>query len=127
MSLTVNEFSFDSDPTYGDNDLPAAPDYILRGEVLYRNGSGFFIGPTFDFVGKRFADFSNSYTVGSYNLLGLRGGFSASKWEVFGELRNILDKEYVATLSVLNDAAPDSPILNPGAPRSAYIGVRVQL
>lgn len=127
LSVTINRFSFDSDPTYGDNDLPAAPDYVLRGEVLYRHANGLFLGPTFDFIGKRYADFSNTYRVGSYGLLGLRGGFSTSKWEVFGELRNALDKEYVATLSVLNQAAPDSAILNPGSPRSAYVGVRVQL
>jgi iron complex outermembrane recepter protein len=127
VSLTVNDFSFDSDLAYGNNNLPTAPDYILRGEALYRNVSGFFAGPTFDFIGKRYADFSNIYTVGSYNLLGLRGGFTGNKWEVFGELRNLLDKDYVATLSVLNEAASDSAILNPGAPRSAYVGVRVQL
>lgn len=127
LSLTLNEFSFDSHPAYGDNTLPAAPDYALRGEVLYRHASGFFLGPTFDFIGKRYADFANTYTVGGYSLLGFRGGFTRDKWEVFGELRNALDKEYVATLSVLNEAAPDSAILNPGAPRSAYVGVRVQL
>ena len=102
-------------------------EYILRGEVLYRNVSGFFVGPTFDFVGKRFADFSNSYTVGSYGLLGLRGGFTGASGRCSANCGTLCDKEYVATLSVLNEAAPDSPILNPGAPRSAYIGVRVQL
>ena len=127
LSLTVNEFSFDSDATYGDNDLPAAPKYVLRGEVLYRDVRGFFAGPTFDLVGKRYADFSNTYTVGGYGLLGLRGGFTSNKWEVFGELRNLTDKAYVATLSVLNQATADSAILNPGAPRSAYFGIRVQL
>jgi iron complex outermembrane receptor protein len=127
VSLTFNDFSFDSDAVYGDNDLPAAPDYVLRSEVLYRNVSGFFVGPTFDLVGKRYADFSNTYRIGSHNLLGLRGGFSGTKWEVFGELRNLLDEEYVATLSVRNQATADAAILNPGAPRSAYLGVRIQL
>ena len=127
VSLTINEFSFDSDSTYGDNALPAAPKYSLRGEVLYRNVNGFFAGPTFDLIGKRYADFSNTYSVGAYGLLGLRAGFNGAKWEVFGELRNLLDEEYVATLSVLNEATPASPILNPGAPRSAFVGVRVQL
>jgi iron complex outermembrane receptor protein len=95
--------------------------------VLFRHAGGFFAGPTFDFVGKRYADFSNSYTVESYGLLGLRAGFTRAKWEVFGELRNLLDEEYVATLSVRTEADADAPILNPGAPRSAYVGVRVQL
>jgi iron complex outermembrane receptor protein len=127
LSLTVNEFKFDADRWYGDNRLPAAPRYALRGEVLYRNVSGFFVGPTFDLIGKRYADFANTYTIGSYGLLGLRSGFNSGKWEVFGELRNIADKEYIATLSVLNQANADSPILNPGTPRAAYVGVRMQL
>ena len=44
----------------------------------------------------------------------------------FAELRNLLDEEYVATLSVLNEAAPDARVLYPGAPRSAYAGVRLR-
>src|SRR5690606_36711016 len=35
VSLAVNDFSFD-DPSYGNNDFPAAPDYVLRGELMYR-------------------------------------------------------------------------------------------
>ena len=76
LSMTLNDFSFDSDAVYGDNDLPAAPEYVVRGELLYRIASGFYAGPTFDFVGERFADFSNTYKVDSYQLLGLRGGFA---------------------------------------------------
>ena len=41
-----------------------------------------------------------------YALLGLRAGFSGRRWEVFADLRNLFDEEYIATLSVLNVAAP---------------------
>jgi iron complex outermembrane receptor protein len=126
VSVTWNEFSFDSDPVYGDNSLPAAPDYVVRGELLYRNANGFYAGPTFDLVGERFADFSNTYKVEPYQLLGLRGGFSSGRWELFAELRNLLDEDYIATLIVLDTAAADAPVLMPGAPRSAYVGARVQ-
>ena len=126
LSMTWNDFSFDSDAVYGDNDLPAAPDYVVRGELMYRNASGFYAGPTFDFVGERFADFSNTYKVDAYQLLGLRGGFSTGRWELFAELRNLLDEDYIATLTVLDIAGPDASVLNPGAPRSAYVGARVQ-
>jgi iron complex outermembrane receptor protein len=125
LSFTWNEFSFDSDSVYGDNPLPAAPDYVMRGELLYRHPSGVYLGPTFDFVGERFADFSNTYSVDSHQLLGLRAGFSSARWELFAELRNLLDENYVATLGVLPTAAPDARVLYPGAPRSAYAGVRV--
>ena len=64
--------------------------------------------------------------MGSYGLLGLRAGFTAEQWEVFAELRNLLDEEYVATLSVQNEASADSAVLYSGAPLSGYVGARVQ-
>jgi iron complex outermembrane recepter protein len=125
VSVTLNDFSFDGDPVYGDNDLPAAPAYAVRGEVMYRNARGFHVGPTFDLIGERYADFVNSYRIGSYGLLGVRGGFSGEGWEVFAELRNLLDRKYVANVGVQNEAAPDAAILYPGAPISAYAGLRM--
>lgn len=124
VSFTLNELSFDGDPVYGDNDLPSVPRYVVRGELLYRHDRGFYAGPTFDFVGKRFADFANTYGVGGYSLVGLRGGIAGRQWEVFGEVRNLLDEEYVAAVNVLNQAAPDARLLYPGSPRAAYVGVR---
>jgi iron complex outermembrane receptor protein len=125
VSLTLNRFRFDGDPAWGDNRLPAAPTYAARGELLYRHPGGFYAGPTFDFVGERFADFANSYSVDSYALLGLRAGFGGRRFEVFGEVRNLLDEDYVATLSVMNEAAPGARVLYPGAPLSAFFGARV--
>jgi hypothetical protein len=72
LSLTVNDFSFDSNAMYGNNALPAAPRYAVRGEILYRHPRGFFVGPTFDVVDSR--------------------------------------------------AGCEAAILNPGEPRSAYVG-----
>ena len=124
VSFTLNRFNFDGDPVYGDNDLPAAPTYAARGEVLYKHASGVYAGPTFDFVGRRYADFANSYTIDGYELMGMRAGISGRRWEVFGEVRNVFDKDYIATISVLNVAAADARVLYPGAPLSAYTGVR---
>jgi iron complex outermembrane receptor protein len=125
ISVTFNDFSFDSDISYGDNTLPAAPRYAVRGEVMYRQG-GFHAGPTFDLVGKRYADFANTYEVDSHTLVGLRGGYDTDRWELFAELRNLTDEEYIATLNVLNEAGPDARVLYPGAPRSVYAGVRLK-
>jgi iron complex outermembrane receptor protein len=125
ISLTLNSFHFANDAAWGDNRLPAAPPYAARGEVLYRHASGFYAGPTFDFIGDRFADFANSYTVDGYALMGIRAGVSARKWELFGEVRNLFDRDYIATLGVLNVAPADARVLYPGAPVSAYTGLRV--
>ncbi len=124
LSLTVNEFSFDGDTVYGDNELPAAPGYVLKGELIYRNANGFFTGPTFDIVDERYADFSNTYTIDSYTLPGLRAGFARESWEVYGEARNLGGKEYVGVFSVRDLAAPDAAILQPGEPRSLYVGLK---
>jgi iron complex outermembrane receptor protein len=127
VSLTVNDFSFDGDPSYGNNELPAAPKYFVRGEVIYRAGNGFYVGPTFDIVGDRYADFANAYTVDSYGLLGLRAGWSNDRWRVFAELRNLEDEVYVVSHGVRNVAAGDDAILNAGEPLSGYFGIQMQL
>jgi iron complex outermembrane receptor protein len=124
ISLTLNRFRFDNDLFWGENRLPAAPTYAVRGEVLYRHGSGFYAGPTFDFIGERYADLANTYSVDGYELMGLRAGLSGRRWEVFGEVRNLFDTDYIATLSVLNIAPANARVLYPGAPVSAYTGVR---
>lgn len=124
VSATWNAFSFDDDAAYGDNDLPAAPNYAVRGEVIYRHRSGFFVGPTFDFVGARYADFSNTYRVDAYHLLGLRVGYEKNRWQVFGQAHNLLDEDYVGALSVRNHADPTAALLQPGAPRSVQVGLR---
>lgn len=124
LSFTWNAFSFDDDATYGNNKLPAAPGYALRGEVLYRTDSGFFAGPTFDLVGTRYADFANTYKIDSYGLIGLRAGIESGRWTVFGQVRNLLDEHYVGVLTVRDVAAPDDALLQAGEPRSVYVGAR---
>ncbi|MFZ2507500.1 MAG: TonB-dependent receptor [Steroidobacteraceae bacterium] len=126
LSVTFNAFSFDSDPDYGSNRLPSAPRYFARGEILYRNTSGYYAGPTFDLVGSRYVDFANTYRVGAYSLIGARAGFTTDRWELFAEARNLQNKAYIATVTVHDQADADARALYPGAPRSVYIGASYQ-
>lgn len=123
ISLTLNEFTFDNDATYGDNTMPAAPDYAVHGELLYRHSNGFYAGPTFDFVGERYVDFINSETVDRYSLVGFRMGLNRESWQVYLDFRNLTDEEYISSFSVVDSASADSGIFNSGEPRSAYAGV----
>jgi iron complex outermembrane receptor protein len=122
VSLTLNDFSFDGDPVYGNGELPAAPEYVLRGELMYRSASGFHVGPTLDVVGDRFADFANTYVLDSYVLYGLRAGWGNARWRVFADLRNLGDEDYIASHGVRDVAGSNDAILNPGEPRSLYLG-----
>lgn len=125
ISFTLNEFNFDGDENFGDNELPAAPTYFIKGEAMYRHASGFYIGPTFDVVADRYADFSNTYRIDSYYLLGMRAGWANDNIRVFAEARNLTDEDYVANHGVRTTAAETADILNPGAPISVYGGFEI--
>jgi iron complex outermembrane receptor protein len=127
LTVTVNDFAFDGDAIYGDNQLPAAPDWFARGEIIYRSSGGYFVGPTFDRVGERWADFANTYRVDAYTLLGLRGGFTRGKWRAWVDVHNLTDEDYVAYHYVRDHALPDDAILFPGEPLSVYVGFEVSL
>jgi iron complex outermembrane receptor protein len=125
LTYTVNSFNFDNDRTYGNNALPAAPDYFLKGEAMYHHSAGYFIGPTFDVVGKRWGDYANTYKIDSYGLLGMRTGWSNNHYKLFVEGRNLLDTVYVANTNILNTAGSGDAMLNAGAPLSFYGGVEI--
>lgn len=125
VSAAYNNFKFEDDTTFGNNQLPSAPRYIVHGEVMYRNQqSGFYVGPTFDLVGSRYADMANTYHVNGYGLVGLRAGIERDRWEIYAEATNLADKKYVNAVSVLTQADANARVLNPGAPRSIFVGAR---
>jgi len=125
LNFTINHFNFDNDLTYGNNALPAAPRYFLKGEAMYHHASGYFIGPTFDVVGRRWGDYANTYKINSYGLLGMRTGWSNDHYKVFLEGRNLLDTQYVANTNIMNTATASSAMLNAGAPLSFYGGIEI--
>lgn len=126
VSATFNAFSFDSDPIYGNNRLPAAPRWFARGELMYANNSGFRVGPTFDLLGSRYVDFANTYKIGSFGLFGARAEYTTGHWNVYAEARNLADKDNIAAVTVRDRAGPNDQVLQPGAPRSFYVGARYQ-
>lgn len=127
VSLTWNRFRFDDDENYGDKTLPAAPKFSMKGEMLYRHKNGFYFGPTVDYVSERYADIANTYKVNSYTLFGLKSGWSNNNFKVFAEVRNLFEKDYIASHGVEALSTPDSDILSPGAPLSGYIGIEYRM
>lgn len=125
VSAGVNHFVFDDDPAYGNNRLPLVPRYVAHGEIMVRHASGVYAGPTFDLASARYADYSNSYRVSGYGLLGLRAGLKRERWELFAEVGNLLDKKYVASTSIQAQAGANDAILNPGTGRTIYAGLRL--
>lgn len=125
-AYTYNDFSFDNDPTYGNNRLPGVPKNFLRAELLYKHPGGLYAGPNVEWApGHYYADNANMLTVDPYALLNFRFGFDAGKhWSAYLEGRNLTDKHYISTVAIAGVADASSEIFNPGTGRAVYAGLR---
>lgn len=125
-NLLLNRFRFDGDREFGNNTLPGVPKVLLRGELLHRDGKGFYVGPTIESAGDYPIDMSNSVNAPGYTIFGLKLGQQVKRgmsW--FVEARNLADKKYVATTGVSrNLAGADSAQFLPGDGRSVYAGIQ---
>jgi iron complex outermembrane receptor protein len=123
-AYTFSRFVFVDDPVFGGNDLPGAPQHIIRAETRYRHPSGFWIAPGIESVPKGyFVDSENTVKTPSYTLFNIRAGYEhkPSNVELLFEARNLADKNYVSAVSV--DSA-DGRFFQPGEGLSFYGGVR---
>ena len=125
-SLLINNFKLDNDPTFGNNRLPGIQRSILRGELMYRQ-NGFYAGPTIELSPQRYnVDFAETLHADSYTLLGFKVGQKVNNnWSWFLEGRNLTDKNYAASTSVLKAAniTRSNAAFLPGDGRSVYTGV----
>lgn len=127
VAYTYNDFRFDNDPTFGNNQLPGAPRHMLRAELLYRNASGFFIGPNVEWVPQAYyADSANTLATDAYAIFGLKAGIDDGQYSMYIEARNIANTAYIASTSIIDRATATSPLFEPGTGRAVYAGVRVK-
>lgn len=126
QNLLVNEFRFDDDKMFGNRRLPGIPRTLLRGELKYRAGN-FYAGPTIEFSPHRYAvDFAETVYADGYTIFGWKMGQQLTqKLSWFLEGRNLADRKYVATTSVvLNQGGADGALFLPGDGRSVYAGLQ---
>ncbi len=125
-AYTYNDFYFDG-ATYNGNSMPGVPKHFLRTELLYKHPSGFYAGPSVDWMMQSFyADNANSLAVDPYALLNFRLGFDAgSRWSGYLEGRNLLDKRYISSAVIAETAPATEALFNPGYGRAVYAGLRL--
>jgi iron complex outermembrane receptor protein len=129
LAYTYNDFRYDRDVTFGDNRLPGAPPHYVRAELLYKHPSGFSVGPNIEWVPEAyFVDSANTLTTASYLLWGLKAAYDDGKhWSGYIEGRNLSDKAYIASTSIIDRADATSRLFNPGTGRAVYAGIRYRL
>ena len=126
LAYTFNDFRFDNDATFGNNLLPGAPRHYLRAELLYKNPTGFYFGPNVEWVPQSyFVDSANTLRTSAYALLGLKAGFdNGGPVSGYIEGRNLLNKAYISSTSIINQATATSPLFEPGNGRAVYAGIK---
>ncbi|WP_426407333.1 TonB-dependent receptor family protein [Bradyrhizobium ganzhouense] len=126
LAYTFNDFRFDNDPAFGNNQLPGAPRHYLRAELLYKHPTGLYFGPNVEWVPQAyFVDSMNTLTTEPYALLGLKAGFdNGGPFSGYVEGRNLTNKTYIASASIIDRAAATSPLFEPGSGRAVYAGMR---
>lgn len=122
-----SDFRFDNNRSFGDNQLPGAPRHLLRAEARYRHANGAWIAPNVEYVPEGFfVDNANTTRTNSYALLGLRAGADVMDGRLSASLeaRNLLDRRFISSASVVPVAAGNSAIFEPGIGRAAHAGLR---
>jgi iron complex outermembrane receptor protein len=124
-AYTYSDFHFDNHSTYGNNDIPGAPRHFLVTELRYTHASGWYAGPNVEWVPQAYnVDNANTLKTEAYALLGAKAGYDfGGGLKVFVDGRNLLDKTYIADVSVLPTGTASAAQFNPGDGRAVYLGV----
>jgi iron complex outermembrane receptor protein len=127
LAYTFNDFRFDNDATFGNNQVPGAPRHYLRAEMLYKHPNGFYIGPNIEWVPQAYyVDSANTLATQAYAIWGMKAGVDDGKYSFYLEARNIANKAYIASASVIDRATQNSPLFEPGTGRAVYAGMKVR-
>ena len=128
LAYTYNDFYLDNDARFGNNDLPGIPPQVMRAELLYKHPSGIFFGPNVEWVPQGyFVDSVNSLMTDPYMLWGIRAGFERdTNFSFYVEGRNLANKTYIASASIIDVATKQSALFEPGTGRTVFAGMKMK-
>ncbi len=121
-----SQLAFSGDDVYGDNQLPGLPEHFLKMELMYEHPAGFYLGPNIErSIAAYPIDMANTFYADPYTIWGLKAGYKTKHgFSVFLEGKNLSDKIYAASTSIVNNAAgaDTNAVFNPGNGRAWYGG-----
>ena len=127
-AYTLNDFNFKNDAQFGDNTIAGVPQHIIKEELRYQNGDGWFISPRIEWAPTGgYVDFANTLRAPSYFVTNLGAGYNLGNGiELFLDVRNIFQERYVSSFSTIANAQTTSnAVFYPGEERSIYGGMKV--
>lgn len=128
VAYTLNDFRFANDALFGDNILPGAPRHFVRAELLYKHPSGVYAGPNLEWVPQAYViDSANTVATAPYAIWGMKAGFDdGGRYSGYIEARNIGNKAYISSASIINRANAGSALFEPGSGRAVYAGIKAR-
>jgi iron complex outermembrane receptor protein len=110
QSLTLNDFAYKNDPTFGKNELPGVPRQYYQARLQYEHASGFYASASLQYASRYFVDFRNQLEAPAYVLFGASIGYQDPKnrWQVYLDARNLTDENYASSAGPVFEAGPSS-------------------
>ena len=122
-----SQLRFSGDDVYGDNQLPGLPAHFFKMELMYEHPSGLYFGPNVErSISKYPIDMANTFYADPYTIWGVKAGYKTEfGFSVFVEGKNLSNKIYAASTSIVNNAAglDTNAAFNPGSGRAWYGGI----
>ena len=131
LTSTLGRFRFEDDPVYGSNRLAGAPPHTGSAELLYEHPRGWFAALESTWVAGRIpVDHAGRLTYGGHTLGHVRCGWRPGpRFLVFAAVRNVLDRQYVASTAGVLDLARNpaaTSVFLPGPGRAFTLGFEWQ-
>lgn len=127
QTYNLNVFRFDGDTVYGDHRIAGNPVEAYKAELRYEHPSGVYLGPNVEWnIVKYPVDEANTLFADPYALLGFRAGYRTPRgFQVYFEVKNLLNKTYAAYVEPIADAriSDDNASFSPGVGRAFYGGM----
>jgi iron complex outermembrane receptor protein len=124
VAYTWSRLEYVSDPDYGGNELPGAPQHYLQAEVEYSHPSGLSLKPNVEWVpGSYYIDSANTVEKDGWTTLGVRLDWALERWSaaIFVEATNLTDLRYSPAVTVDDSSGR---FYYPADGRSIYAGFR---
>ncbi|WP_457744232.1 TonB-dependent receptor [Sulfurimonas sp.] len=123
VSYSYSRHNYDNDPTYGDNEMSAAPNHLANARLFYIPSAlkGLTMMSEWQYVGPYWMD--DAHDAGKYGGYSI-GNFKtdylySKKLKFFAKVTNITDKRYAVTARY----AYHKEDYTPADPRSFYAGI----
>jgi len=127
QALTLNDFHYRREPSFGSNELPGVPRALYQGSFQIEHKSGLFFGAGTELLlGRYAADYGNSIWVKPYQTLDLRAGWSSKDkgWQLFVDAKNVTNSHYAAFVLPVYDAkGVDSAAYYPAQGANVTLGL----